>query len=242
VSTAAPEKLRAIVLRKIPYSDNSSILRCFTDLHGLQGFMVRGGPSKRSVIKPVMLLPLTELELVVQLPKSGGLGRIRDAQLTRPSPGVVGPGWEGALAGFAAELLNAMIKEDARQEDLFAQLMRQLDLLHQPASPRDLTFFPLYFLLDLMRHFGFLPSVGMGVYFDLLEGRFTDQMPDHAYLLAGQEVHQFQQLLQAFANSEHPDLPRAVRAVLLDRLLLFCKLHHEPRLQIRSVAVIRDLM
>jgi DNA repair protein RecO (recombination protein O) len=242
VSTPKVVKLRAVVLRTIRYGDKGIVLRCYTDTQGLQGYMLSGVSGKRSTIKPAMLFPLTELELVTTSYSSSSLGRIREARLVQQSPATAGVGWEGALSSFGAELFSGLVKEDSPNPRLFSWFCSQISMLHQPETPQQLAYFPLFFVLGLIRELGFFPSDNPGVYFNLAEGRFCDLLPEHAYILNGAMAADFRNLIQAYHVQIAPKMPRERRAELLESLLLFCKLHHEPRLQVRSIDILRELM
>ena len=71
-------KTNAIVIKTINYSENSIILKCFTDQYGLQSYLINGVKNQKGAIKPSHLLVLNLLELEVYHQLNKNLQRIKE--------------------------------------------------------------------------------------------------------------------------------------------------------------------
>mgnify|MGYP001007681014 CR=1 FL=1 len=98
-------KHRAIVLHSIPYGDNSKVLKCFTDNLGLQSYLVNAVNNKKGVLKPSMVMPLTQLSIVAYNKGKGGLERIKEARLESNYLNIPIDPIRNALAIFVSEIL-----------------------------------------------------------------------------------------------------------------------------------------
>ena len=78
------EKTRGIVLRTIRYSDAALIADIYTESRGTLGFLVRVPRSRKSVIRNVLLSPLTLLELEIDYRENRKLQRLVDVRVDEP--------------------------------------------------------------------------------------------------------------------------------------------------------------
>jgi DNA repair protein RecO (recombination protein O) len=167
-------KCRAIVIRTVNYSETSVILKCYTDLHGTQSYLINGVRSKKSAIRPSQLLPLTLLELESSNQQNKSLQRIKELKCLPNLKSLHFDINKSAIAMFMAEVIYKSVREeDHIDKPLFEFLFNAiqiLDLEHDKTAN-----FPVYFMLQLTRYLGFYPK---GVYtnatngFDLKEGVF----------------------------------------------------------------------
>lgn len=236
------EKMQVVVLRTIKYGDSSAVVRCYSDLYGLVSFMANGVSTKKGVLKPAMVFPLTTLEVVAYKSPKGALERLKEVRLHMASPGVMGNPLEGSMAAFAAEFFGAVVKEENANAQLFSFLQKGIHTLNGSPSNREVAHFPLFFMLGVMDALGFLPTPEPGKFFNMLDGHFGSSLPEHPYVLSGLACANFSLMLQGYHQKIPFDFSKDQRLQLLENLLLFCKIHHEPLLNIKSVAVIRELL
>jgi len=58
-------KTRGIALHATKFSETSSVVKIYTELFGLQSYLVKGVRKQKAKIKPGLFQPLTILDLVV---------------------------------------------------------------------------------------------------------------------------------------------------------------------------------
>ncbi|MFN7188487.1 MAG: DNA repair protein RecO, partial [Cyclobacteriaceae bacterium] len=129
-----------------------------------------------------------------------------------------------SIALFLDEVMNKAVREQSHTQELATFLMESLIALDQTDVPEN---FHLYFLIQLARHLGF----GAHTPQEILEGRWIDDLGEKS----------LQQLLGA-SNHAQVKLSHAQRRVLLDELLLFFRCHLEGFGEMKSVAVLREVM
>ena len=236
------EKMTVVVLRTIKYGDTSAIVRCYSDLHGTVSFIANGVSTKKGILKPAMIFPLTVLDVVAYKNQHGTLERLKEVHLKSASPGVMGAPVLSGLAAFAAEFFEALVKEETPNYPLFDFLTTCIQNLRDFDDGKQQAHFPLQFILGVLDRLGVLPTSENGRYFNLLEGHFCDTLPEHPYVLSGQDSAAFGQLLGHYHHNQAMDFNKLQRNQLLSHLLQFCKIHHEPHLQLKSVEVIREIL
>lgn len=236
------EKMTVVVLRTIKYGDSSAVVRCYANLHGNVNFMANGVSTKKGVLKPALIFPLTVLEVVAYKNPKGTLERLKEVQLKMASPGVMSHPVNTSLAAFAAEFFSAVVKEEGQNLQLFNFLMDSIKQLQNDADTRAGAHFPLQFILGILSGLGMLPEPENGLYFNLFDGHFCDALPEHPYVLSGADCANFSQLLKQFHQNTPLDFNKLQRGMLLEHLLQFCKIHHEPNLNLKSIDVVRELL
>ena len=176
-------KQQAIVLHSFPYGDNSRIVKCYTLENGLQSYLVNGVNNKKGVLKPAMVFPLTQLEIVAYIKGKGGLERIKEARLTTTYRLIPKDPYRNALALFLAEILSQVTREEHPNKSLFQYLINTFNQLDNP--DQSIKNFHVEFLSDLSFYLGFKPSSGKfnNGYFDMMEGTVSASKPLHPYYM-----------------------------------------------------------
>ena len=231
-------KHRAIVLHSIPYGDNSKVVKCFTDNLGLQSYLVNAVNNKKGVLKPSMVMPLTQLSIVAYNKGKGGLERIKEARLESNYLNIPIDPIRNALAIFVSEILIKVCQEEHENYPLYRFLESQLNKLD--ASETQLGFFHLTFLVELSSFLGFKPSLPIGQmqYFDLMEGTFETSRPLHAHYLSENETA----LLCKLLNKEEPlKVDKDLKLSLLDKLLEYYKIQIDGFRDVKSLEIIKML-
>ena len=229
---------QALVLSAIKYGENSRVLRCYTREFGLQAYMLNSVSSKKGVIKAGMILPLTQLELVVTHKGKGTLERIKEAKVLNGYNQVHTNPVRNALALFVAELLTKSLKEETPNADKFDYIISQCVELDDGAT--SLAQFHINFMLGLSRYLGFAPDGSMAreaSYFDLMEGTFMPLQPLHPHYMDQQTTEALLFLL------DKPDaqISKAIRKKLLYDLLQYYRIHVEDFGQLKSLEVLEEL-
>lgn len=234
--------IQAIVLQTVKYGETSRVLKCYTDLFGLQSYMVNGVNGKKAVVKPGMMLPLTNLTLIATQKGRGTLERIKEARVSVTHEQLYTDPVRNALALFVAEVLTKCLKTEQGDRDKFdfvSAFCRYLDM--SPVIPAHV---PQFFLVELSRHLGFYPQAPMhnqAVYFDSMEGCFCSQKPLHPYYFDVESSAALHHLLQKWDDVENLKIPRNVRKLLMRDLLIFYRTHVTDFGQIKSIEVFEEV-
>lgn len=210
-------KTKGIILRTVKYGETSLVVTVFTELHGLQSYMVNGvrQTSKKGASKAGYFQPAAQLDLVVYHNEFKNLQRIKEYKWTQLYQHIFSDIIKNAVSLYMIELLTKCLKEPEENPELFYFV--EDALLHlDEATPTVTANYPLFFALHLAVFFGFRISeseAGHKEYLDLQEGVFTNEHPPHANYLEGKEAETIAQLLRTQQPTELEDL----------------KLHHDSR-------------
>ncbi|HEX8037790.1 MAG TPA: DNA repair protein RecO, partial [Chryseosolibacter sp.] len=210
-------KTRGIVFRFTKFQETSIIVTIFTEMFGLQSYLVNGVRSKTSRNKIALYQPLTLLNLVVYHREHANIERIREISCLHPYRTLASDVKKSTLAMFLTEMLNKTVKEESHAGEVFQFLCDSFIALDTLTGGYEN--FHIVFLLKLSRYLGF------GVYSanEVLGGN-----------AAGKETVD---LLDRFLNAGYDtniSMTNAQRRTLLDLLLKFYARHIELG-EIRSV-------
>ena len=218
-------KTRGIVFRFTKYGETSIIVNIFTELFGLQSYIVNGVRSKSSKNKIALYQPLTLLEMVVYHRENANINRIKEVKCFYPYQTIPVDIKKSALAIFINEVLNKTVKEESHAQELCTFLMESLQALDRMTEKAEN--FHLMFLLKLSRLLGF------GAYnlIEVLGPRASDQETER---LLDQLIHAEYHTFIPLTNTQ--------RRAILELLLKFYADHIDTFGEMRSVQVLRDVM
>src|SRR6201996_6516957 len=192
-------KTRGIVLKTVKYGETTLIVSLYTELFGIQSYIVSGvrtssrkGPGKANLFQPAAIL-----DLVVYHNELKQLQRIRELKWEVLYQHIFFSVTKNAVAVFMVELLQKCLKQPEPNPDLFYFI--EDSFLHLDASERRvLANFPLFFIRHLAGLFGFRIQDGYSErasILDLREGQFMEEPPQHAQQLDGAASYHTAQLL-----------------------------------------------
>ncbi len=142
-------KTRALVLRKIPYTDHSVIAKVFTEDCGLLSFIVQG--VQKSKTHNAYFQPGNFLEIVFNLKNDGGLNRVKETRILNTENGIPHPVLL-QIQQFYLELLSVSLQENQPENALFVFLVEQWNNLKTTQS---WSYHPIIFTLGLCRQLGY---------------------------------------------------------------------------------------
>jgi DNA repair protein RecO (recombination protein O) len=219
------QKTRGIVFRFTKYGETSIIVTIFTELFGLQSYIVNGVRSKTAKNKIALYQPLTLLNLVVYHRENANIERIKEIQCFHPYATLATDVKKSAIALFITELLNKTVKEESHAGELFEFVSTSLITLDEMTASYEN--FHLLFLLRLSRYLGF----GVHNINEVLGGRVTDEAGEKA--LAVLLTAQYHDVL---------NIPNQQRRELLDLILKFYTEHMETLGEMRSLQILREVL
>lgn len=239
---------KGIVLRTVKYGETSLVVTVYTELFGVQSYMVNGvrtstkrGPGKANYFQPAAIL-----DLQVYHNELKNLQRIREVAWATIYRHIFFDVLKNAVALYMVELLQKSLKQPEPNPELFYFI--EDSLLHLDASEgRVLANFPLFFTIHLAGFFGFrIQDVynEKNAILDLREGQFVPDMPGHTLVLEGPLAYHTAQLLRAQRPEELRELAlnQETRRQLLQAYTTFYALQFPEFGQMRTLAVMQTVL
>ncbi len=236
---AVPQTTQAIVLRSIRHGDSTVVLKAYTRRFGPRSYLVRTG---KKGARMAMLQPLNRLEVVVREDPDRDLTALREIRVEKPFTRIHADPLRSALALFIQEVLYKVLREGSCDEQLYRFLDEALQGLD---SFDDIRHFPSLFLIHMAAHLGFgMEGPGEGEdRFDLLEGHFLRGDAPHGHTVGPPLSLALARLLACGdLRTQAPVLPLEQRRQLLDHLLLYFRLHVEGLGELRSPAMLQQVL
>ncbi|HMO31596.1 MAG TPA: DNA repair protein RecO [Lacibacter sp.] len=241
-------KTKGLVLRAVKYGETSLIVSVYTELFGLQSYLVQGVrlATKKSPARANLFQPGSLLDLVVYHNELRQLQRIREFRWAVLYRDLFSDVVKNSVLLFILELVQKSIRQPECNPDLFAFLEDALLELDQ--APAAVTAnFPLYFLLHFCAFSGFQlsdPREEDAVILDLREGCFTRQYPQHGNYVDGTVAQSIRELLKVMQPHELTEIPlqQLQRRRLLETLELYYALHLPEFGKMKTLPVLQEVL
>lgn len=245
---ASTHKTKGIVLRAVKYGETSLIVSIYTELFGLQSYLVNGirVATKKGGGRANHFQPATMLDLVVYHNDLKNLQRIKEFQWGFMYQHILFDVIKNSVALFMIELLQKTIKEPESNPDLFHFI--EDALIHLDESEAAVVAnFPLFFAAHLTNFFGFRISDEFGernTILDLQEGAFISERPLHPYLLEEPYSQLVSQLLQTQQPHELKEIRinQEKRRILMQAYQLFYALHVPDFGSMKTLPVLKEVL
>ncbi len=239
------ETTQGIVLHYNRYNDDSAIVDIFTLSHGSLAFMVRDRRGQRKGgLHATLLRPLNIVELMFDFRPSASLQRIQELHIAHCYISLPYNPIKEAIALFLSEFLHFALRSEVQNPDLYHYLQYSLQWLD--AAHEGLANFHIALLVRLTHYLGFWPNIKNREtlpYFDLRDGISTDTEPLHGFFLKGEEATAVPKLLRMnLRNMHHFHLNRQQRGRILDVVTIYYQLHVPEFRNLRSLAVLREVL
>lgn len=239
---------KGIVLRTVKYGETSVIVTIFTELFGVQAYLVNGVriSSKRGSGKANLFQPTSILEMVIYHNELKQLQRIKEFKWSFLYQHILSDVRKNAVALFMVELLTKCLKQPEANPDLFH--FAEDSFIHlDEASDAVTANFPLFFALHLPVFFGFRFSDNYSErqpFLDLQEGEFVKEQPKHPHFLDDRQAFVTSQLLKVQQPEELEDikLNHDFRRNLLYAYEVYYALHIQDFGTMRTPPVLREIL
>jgi DNA repair protein RecO (recombination protein O) len=218
-------KTRGIVFRFTKYGETSIIVNIFTELFGLQGYIVNGVRSKSSKSRMALFQPLTPLDMVVYHRANANLNRIKEIKCLQPFHSIQTDVKKSVISIFINELLNKTVKEESHAQEVFDFLFHAVSVLDEMKDGYEN--FHLLFMLKLSRYLGF----GVQNVNEVLGARVTDS--------------DIENILKKLISADYHapvNMSNDQRRVLLELILKFYGDHIDTFGEMRSVQILKELI
>lgn len=218
-------KTRGIVFRFTKYGETSIIVNIFTELFGIQSYIVNGVRSKSAKNRIALFQPMTLLDLVVYYRENANIKRIKEIKCLHPYQTVTTDVRKSAVAMFINEVLNKTVKEETHAQELCDFLIHSFIMLDTQTEGAE-NFHPI-FLLKLSRFLGFGPQLVN----EVLGPRVADESIEK---IIGQLLEADYTTPIVMTNQQ--------RREILELLVKFYADHIETIGELRSMQVLREVM
>lgn len=240
-------KTKGIVLRSIKYGETSLVVTIFTELFGVQTYMVNSvRSSKKSAPRANHFQPASILDLVVYHRPSQAMQRIKEFSWAFLYRDLLSNVIRNSIASYMVELLHKCLKQPEPNADLFH--FCEAALLKLDEAGKTVTAnFALFFTVQLPHFFGFKIDDNYSSanhFLDLQEGNFTDQHPHHPHFLEGENAATTSQLLKVMQPDELEafTLNRDTRRNLLLKYQEYYALHIHDFGQLKTLIVLHEVL
>lgn len=241
-------KTKGIVLRTVKYGDTSVIVTIFTELFGIQSYIVNGvrTSSKKGAGKANLFQPAALLDLVVYHNELKQIQRIREFRWSYLYRHIFFDVVKNAVALFMVELLQKTLKQPESNPDLF-YFIEDAFIHLDGAQEQVLANYPLFFSLHLATFYGFQFSDRYSEnksFLDLQEGEFVADRPVHSWYLQHPYSYITSQLLRALQPHELNEikLNHETRRVLLHAYQTFYALHIQDFGTMKTLVVLQEVL
>lgn len=238
------EKTRGIFLHHINYSETSIIARIYTEKFGRQSYMVNGARGKKSSMRMGIFQPFTLLEMDVYYHPGRDMQRLKDARIAVPFEQIPFDIRRSSQAIFLSEILFKCLKEEEPNPGLFDFLFHAACLLDM--KKEGIANFHLAFLFQLTRFLGVFPQgpdQSKTSYFDLEAASFCVSEPFHNHFLNVEITSKFKEMFEVeLGRTEKFTFNQQQRTVLLSKLLEYYKIHLDISGEVKSLAVLKEVM
>jgi len=218
-------KTRGIVFRFTKYGETSIIVNIFTELFGLQAYIVNGVRTKSAKSKIALYQPLTLLDMVVYYREHAHINRIKEIKCFHPYQTLYQDVRKSAIAMFINEMINKTVKEESHAQELCDFLVDSLIALDNLST--GVENFHLIFMLKLSRLLGF----GVHQVNEVVGGRPADLDTE--------------KMLDQLISSEYSanvGMSNVLRRKVMELLITFYSDHTDNFGEMKSVQVLRDVL
>jgi DNA repair protein RecO (recombination protein O) len=236
-------KTRGVVFRTTDYGETSVVAHIYTELFGLQGYIINSVRKKNSRVKQNVLHALALVDLVVYHNERKGLHRAAEVKSNPVLQHIPDDVYKSSIVFFLNEVLVKAVKEEEANQQLFDFIFHAVQILdmQHPVNSN----FHLTFLIQLSRYLGFYPMENFSEensVFNLQEGAFQSSVPLHPFYIDGELCALFYRLIKSSIDFSI-DLKISVEArrLLIEKLLQYYSLHISAFGEIKSHKILEQI-
>ena len=239
---------KGIVLRTVKYGDSGIITTVYTELFGVQSYIVKGvrQSSKKSQGKANYFQPSAMLDMTVYHNQMKHLQFIKDYNWAYLYENVLFDVVKNTVAMYIIELLQHSLKQPEANPELFYLIEDSLMQLDK-GSPTLTANLPLYFTLHLASELGFAIQgdySSVTPILDLAEGSFIETLPNHQHYVTNDLAKLTSQLnsINFYNELENIKLNITTRRQLSDAYLQFLALHVSDFGELKSLSILQEIL
>lgn len=237
------QKFSGIVLSFFRYNDTKNIVHIYTEQNGRMSFLIPASRSKKAKVNSVLFQPLSLVEFEAEVKPGSNIYPIKESCLQQPLLSIPYDPYKSSIALFLSEFLFRALKEESRNDSLYAYIMNSIIWLD--TCEKGFANFHLVFLMRLSRFLGLFPNVEdfvEGAYFDLLNACFTMEQPLHGMYVRPEEAARIVNLMRMRYETMHLFvMNRNERNRCLDIINEYYSLHLPDFPEMKSLSVLKEL-
>lgn len=236
-------KTRGIVFHVTDYSESSVVAKIYTELFGLQSYLINSVRKKNPKVKPTALQSLVLIDLVVYHKERSGLQRVAEVRNNPALKSIPFDVRKSSIILFMNEVLFKSVKEEEANQQLFDFIFNSVQLLDlQNTVHSD---FHLIFLIRLTKYLGFYPHENFSTatpVFNLHDGIFQADVPAHPFFISHPLSEYFYKLMKSSLNfSDDLKISLPYKRQLIEKLLEYFELHVSGFSTIKSHKVLEEV-
>lgn len=245
-------KTNGIVLRTVKYGETSIVATVYTELFGLQPYILNGVRtlSKKGSNKMVFFQPGTLLEMEVYHNELKQLNRVKEYRWAFLYKTIFSDVVKNGVAMYMVELLTKCLTQPEENTGLYAfveDCLIELDSCNE----KEMANFPIFFGLHLSRFFGFLPE---GVsrelwkketfFFDVENGRFAKEQALHHHCLNKNQSKILAEILLVRQTKELSEINANVemRRSILEALAQYYNMHITGFGKMKTLPILKEII
>lgn len=239
---------KGIVLKTVKYGETSLITTVFTELFGVQTYLVKGARqgSKKAQGKAVFFQPAAILDMTVYHHEQKNLQYIKEYNWAYPYQTVLLDVVKNCVAMYMMEILQLTLKEPENNPDLYYlidNLLQQLDKGSDALTAN----MPLHFMLSISTQLGFQIQGNYQVntpILDLKEGMFVSEIPHHVHYISDEMANNTYRLMSADSSLavEEIKLNRVTRKQLLEAYCQYFAIHIADFRTLKTLSVLQEVL
>lgn len=240
-------KTKGIILRTIKYGETSVICSIFTELLGLQSYMIKGVRTGKSrTNKANLLFSSSMLDMVVYHQPQKNLQLVKESQAAYLYHTVQENVIKNGVAVFAMEIVTQLLADHDPAPELFyftEDFLKKLDAWKTQAIAN----FPLYFVIRAGKLAGYHLSGSYSAgtpHADLHEGRYSSAVSRYPPFIEGREA-EIMSMLNYAADLEsisQVKMTNDERRQLLHHFIAFLQLHVAHFRDLKSLPVLTSIL
>ncbi len=240
-------KTQGIVLRVVKYGETSIICSVFTELLGLQSYMVKGVRSeKKTGQKANVFFPSSLLNMVVYQKPHQELNMIKECYPAAIYRTIQEEVLKNCVALFAVEVVRQLLVHNDPQPDFFL-FLKQYFLKLDETEVSGIANFPLFLLIQAGRLSGYYMSGSYTEdtpYADLQEGRYSKNVSAVSPPIWGEEAVLMSRLNAAMTAEEIAAIKMTgkERQAMLHYFVQFMQLHAPHFKPLKSLPVLVSIL
>ncbi len=237
---------KGIVLRIVKYGETSVIASVYTELFGIQSYMVNGVRTPNKSAKFHYFQPACLLEMEVYHNDLKNLQRLKEIKWNYLYKNVFNNVIKNGIALYMVELLQKCLKQSEENTNLF-HFCEDAFIHLDNASEQIMANFPIFFAMQLTQFFGLSIQDNYSIekkYFSINEGNFISASSQSEYVADENISYYISQLLKA----QHPDeltevkMNRYVRRGILTVLEKYYMFHIPEFSAMKTLPVLYELL
>lgn len=237
---------KGIVLRTVKYGETSVIASIFTELFGVQSYIVNGVRTQSKNPKAQFFQPSSLLEMQVYHSDLKNLQRIKEMKWLQLYKNILSDVPKNGVALYMVELLYKCLKQPEANADLFnfcEDSFLELDICKNEIAAN----FPVFFSMQLAHFFGFGLMDNYSIQnniFNIQEGNFTNKDRAQDTIVNADVSKHISELLKARLPSELAEikLNKNIRRVILSVMERYYAYHIPEFGKMKTLPVLQEIL